>query len=1742
MIASRGVSWIARVLRPRAVAIAAVLALPCFGALGAETAQAPQLQRSVFPAIGEQQTILTVGEFGRYALLAHSEQGTALELVGRMTGPGGAEGEPGAADGRIDAFLERGDYKVLLTASDKGTGEVALEARPFAELNGPDIPRMPAMKLVAADLDDFQQRSYWLDVPSGGVVAIEAAGRNLADLRLWQDGSWLVDVAPAYSTLEPEPGRPLTALQLVARLNPGLYLLTAYGGPARPWSKAAESHPFYVRLGFPQLSGAGRQAFVASPLGVDRFLVPASANYFRLELPQGEPAELTVSDYDEDAPFAGGRSAGIGKESLPPVAEIREGSGEGLKLVTVRRDAGRPYVLQHFLTARAYFFDGSGRFWLSTIHSGAGVDSIDATVVLTARPRVAGADDRERIVRSTAPQLDPTARWHRRFNLLARATAFFDVVQPGVYRVEGAGAAAEYRFEPLVNPPENYEAPAFQPSGHGWRLERGHYVLTILPKEDGKGILELTVSGASASAAADTPASTAVTWPDVTLDDKRHYTLYVNEQPGVTSGIVLRRLPVDLLAGLPVTLKAGETLDLRVTTPGDGTVETIAEDGSAAAFAVDHGAPLTAWPSEPGEHVVTLRNDGSGPATVALRFTPQALAPDTPLPPLTAAARERMLQFETLEPGRPTFLDLDRSESRSFAFMVVEPALYRLETTGLLQTEGTLRTRTVVALDRQERNGVGRNFLIQQYLGEGDYQSTVAVQGETRGHLGLQLARTAVGQGGTLTLGMPARRTLAAGEGLAYSFTIAERGVYRLRALGLDRSFTMRLEDADGWPLVPPGGEAYAERELAPGEYRIVILPQPVEAKVVTLLEAVPERVERAGHGPHDLAVGETANHRWLEPAAGAERAPDLWDFAIAAPLRTTIELSAGMRGTLLRLDADGPSQVAELLGGAPWQGELSAGTYRAAVRSGYPNNQFDYWIALSTEELAAGLSRTVAVPADLLVSVGSDAVVEIGSFGDRDVRAWLYDSDGALVATNDDRANDWNFAIAGRFAPGRYRLHVEPVGAESADTTVSVSESRDVAGPALQAGEDVAVSGAGVHVLPLTLSGTGDLLVIAATAGGAVIGLTLEQQDAVGWRTVSESIDGAPWLAVPLPGAAAYRLRAQLADGLDGEILIQSRRVSPKQVSDSQWLGEDGGVTLQAIDGIVPALRVAQVALDGPGSFRLRQDSATLRWSTTPGKALVSYPSRLVFAEATRIWLADRAVADGPQTVSAEAVAVDEEGLRFTIPGTGETTVIDSGASEAGSIALWLAESRLGLPGLALGGERHARLDRAPGMAVADQSAVALSDAMPPAGAEIRLWNAGDAAAALPVGLRRFTFRPPAAETMDWGVYDIVLDAREAHAYALPAGSKRLRLALPPAVAVELAEGDGRRDIVWSGSRGLVTIQDTTADRLLLLPTAAGRQHFSISLERLAEAEAMPMLGTGRLFKQHFAAAGTVRLRVQAPSTSPFDKAPKLRAVGAVEGVTLVGADGIVRWGDGATVTADGTVDIAHGPGLVVAWVEGDAMDWLAGESAAVTVESASVVRLAGASQRLRFAAAGPRFLHLKTTAPAIVAFASGPREGEIHVFASGVDLSALLPPDGTELVLQSAGAGDLAGVAEVTTTAVERIGDGLGPVTRLAPGDSRLFSFRLEEERDVGVGVRGSADIASCRLLDASGMLLGEGVIQMHRLQPGTYLLAVDAPAAGPAVELQPVLVGAETPDSGPPDEIKRRYLELAGLKPKT
>jgi len=1455
-------------------------------AAGGEAAAAGQarLRRTEVPAAGRQETILSVERFGRYSVRAASRQGTAVRVIDRMAGELGAAGEAGRENGRIDLFLDRGDYQVVTESHVHGEGTAKLSVEPFRdarEARGaggrpataapapaaaatPAAPELVERKLVTESLDDLRQLPYWLRLAERREVRLEAAGRNLADLRLWRDGSWLEDVAPSCGAIQPVTGQPLLRCEIAATLPAGLYLVTLYGGPPQPWSEDAAEHPLHLRWGYPLLADAGRRRYQVSPFGEDRFELPANVNYVRIELPQARPAWLTAGwrspgQLLSELAGAGAATAEVKKNSVPPVAAVRvperpaargeeesgrrssgeatpapaargaepsiddetngqagsagDGasaesaesgeSGEGAAAaggdalsnagaaampagvpgeadagaaandagadetaqegapgsampeppaateaelpapagggdemagaaadetpagepqavkppaeeapaagdagsesaetgseagddtkgeaasgtaspghagprlwVSVRGVPGQPYVLQHFEQKDVYTFRTDGHYWISTVHSGDPRDSVDATAVLTSRPvdRREGSE-RERLEKAAAVPIDSQHAWGRRFNLLGRLELFLEVGEQGTYEVVAAGGG-RFRIEPfLTSRPADYKEPDFKRSGSRWELDPGLYVLTAEPLRRG-GIVTLGVRPAgkfadllrqaAAPGAERDPVRASARFVELPLQSDRNYTLRLNRQPGVEAGVVLRSWPVDLGQPLPVTQRPGEVLALNFTAATAGTLRAEAEDGQLLEAMVDGGPWQTAVPVTAGGHLAQIRQPAptagtpsGGTVSYSLWVEPAELAAAAPLPPLPAAALAALPRFPELRPGPPRFIDLARGAGATFLVKVDRPALYQLQTTGVLATRAALRTRTVTSLAAGSANGIGRNALVRQYLREGDFQATVTAEGRSQGHLGVELRTTQLIDGGELRLDAPARITVPAGQGVVYRFTIAEPAEYRLLAMGLGFVYTCRLEDAAGWPIAPPNIPADLSRQLAPGAYRLVLLPQPIGGRAVTLLSRRREAPHFAGHGPHPLPLDTTVAHLWREPEGvvsqqddqPAQRPPDVWRFDLPAAATTTITLDAEMQGTLTRLDADlgaAAGEAAELGQVPPGRAlslELSAGHYQLAVVCSRRNSLVRYRVRVATAELVDGQEPLLTAPVTLKVSVGGAGLVEISSYSAADVRARLYTAGGRLVADEDDRPDDWNFLISERLPAGRYRLEIEPVGRRSAKLRLSMRTAAEVEDRplALPYRGDVELAGE-VRLLPVVLPRQADLLLVAARSQENV-GLGLEVREGEGWRLLGSSTGREPRLELPLlppdrearaasagagslktAPAARYRVRLWSLERRGAPVRLAAAAVTAPRIREGQLAK---GATLALVPGVEPPLAplaAAVIELRQPGLVRLQLAGRTERpgetrtamaatGSTPPAPARRSHAGRL--------------------------------------------------------------------------------------------------------------------------------------------------------------------------------------------------------------------------------------------------------------------------------------------------------------------------------------------------------------------------------------------------------------------------------------------------------------------------------------------------------------------------------------------------
>jgi hypothetical protein len=98
------------------------------------------------------------------------------------------------------------------------------------------------------------------------------------------------------------------------------------------------------------------------------------------------------------------------------------------------------------------------------------------------------------------------------------------------------------------------------------------------------------------------------------------------------------------------------------------------------------------------------------------------------------------------------------------------------------------------------------------------------------------------------------------------------------------------------------------------------------------------------------------------------------------------------------------------------------------------------------------------------------------------------------------------------------------------------------------------------------------------------------------------------------------------------------------------------------------------------------------------------------------------------------------------------------------------------------------------------------------------------------------------------------------------------------------------------------------------------------------------------------------------------------------------------------------------------------------------------------------------------------------------------------------------------------------------------LGPGQAAFYSFQVDREGPVGVGVRADSGRVEARLLDATGKPRVSGVVAMDRLEPGRWILEVAQPAGAPPARARPAVAGLVPPSTLPPEDVVRTYVQLA------
>ncbi|WPP05673.1 hypothetical protein [Methylocella tundrae] len=1768
---------------------------------------AARLARASVSAATDETTLLTVETPGRLSIRAQSGAGVALQLVDMMTGPGEIAGEQGVRDGRLDVLLDRGVYRLRSLGAKGAIGEAKLAVLPFhsAGVAKADLLRGGE---DSAELGDLAQRSYWIVVSPGEKVSVEAVGRALGDLRLWRNGTDLVDLKPAIATVEPEAGHPMARLRVEGAAEPGLYLVTAYGGAPSVWADGNLKSPLHIRVGQPQSLVGGWFEGSIGPIGSLRFTIPPPATYVRLELDEPAPAQLSVARGN-----ASPEIAVIAKASRQPVAALTVAAkGDEPATAEVSGLQGQAFRLRALNPSDTLRVDAPGPHLVAVDVTGEGGDELPATVLLARFTKGKGS-----VVASKALRIARGEAWRAKFNLRGPSSLIFEIANSGPVALSTQGIGVRAVLEPLLGtnaPRADGKIP------QQWDVEAGWYTLKLEPVRDAVGVIDLIFGQPGlAPAPSPLPSRTVIDFGLRNFDKGAYYQIFGNSGPNLALGPRARKLPADLGAGpliieqqaqietpppavneeapapppLPPKRPAAGTAPERPASKATGPGAQKPSNQSAGKPAAKAAPLKAAADAVPGAFLVPLRAPPGGaiaaadvngrPIAIILTnetadkdgrtltatipasrlnrrviLTWSKVAPPSELPVVATPA-----SLPRLAPEEPQFFDLARDESRAFRLDVAEGGLYRIETLGRLKTSATIGTTFIPAIDRAKDNGAGHNALLQSYLRAGSYRVTVKAS-DSEGHLGLIAHRASLNDAGGLAPGQSARAALMQGKGAVFTVDAPRTATYRLDLYSLGKDFPARLEDADGWPLTPPGPLATLEQKIEKGRYRLVVPPVEMDARVVARFSEVVDEAAPQGHGPHALRFDVAQKFQWREPVvADAPREPDRWTFSLKGPSHVTLDVSDGMSAELLGF-GERSGSIAKIIFKHGFEGELQPGDYEIDARGIGRNDRLDYELALKSLELQPGAARLIELPASVPFAIGADRIVSVTSFGAIELAGALRDGAGQIIERLNGRVDDWNISLSRQLPAGSYRLDLaamkteaasseardEPsdddtadeapsdgaspddqvVGAEDSDATGPDDSVQDDADhpeadqrrtkvelhldlPETLQGSDLdltgaaTVAGSGAHQLALPAVEEGALLVVAAQSLTDAV-LSLERRDADGqWRSVGFERGRTPVVAAPSDGDGSrpWRVTVWPANG-DASILLAARAVSGTIQGPGQV-----GLEKIPIEGLEPPVEVAAVSAEAKSLLLLTQAPDGLRAGSAFGHMLAPVKSGVIAPQSERLWLVKRGGESSP--VELGAIPSTTKNIALDLA-SGDVATLSQPIAGAGSLRVWRAQSSYGQPGLSAG----------KGMGVAPAGPIAGALALN-GGEPLRIWNAGPGGP-LRLDLEAFDLTAePMAQTD--AQYAATLAPRTAQLVRIAGAPKEIEVNLAPGAAAFLSGGD-RATTVWGGARAVS--RRLSGGWANILFVNIGAEASSVAFAVTPATDDKP-LATGEARKLFSGAAGSMSLRVEAAAGD--------RLIAAGARAAFISDDGAVLKGGSLILPGPGELILDHDAGLVAAWIENDEKSpWPATEPQ--KIEPPRTVSLEGQAMTLALAPATPMLLNARSTAPVILALSQKDAKGDPELFPAGAEFHAYVEAGEARLRVYSPHDGALSGSLEVTLSPLIPINEGVGEARALAPGGAALFVFDAPRAQTIGVGVRSDPDSAKVRLLDANGRSLGEGPAQLRQVEPGRYLIEARAPADGPALVVRPALVGLTPPSNGPPPDVAEHYLELVGLRP--
>lgn len=1754
------------------------------------------------PSAGRHFATISISEFGFYAITAKSPTGVALQLIDPMNGPGTVFGMAGKEDGRINEFLDEGEYRLIITGAPNATGDTALELTRYMENSSSAIAELPDGDLVETSLVDFEYRSYWISIDSLSDFFVLAAGRSLTRVELWRQGGWVEPVRHHFEQTQPSPGKPLQVHQIARKLSPGRYRLTFYAGAPLPWASGEDSFPLYIRRGLTMLGDTGRIQRQINPTGIDMVLFSGQSDYVRAELLERNRLDLDIQIYNPANPFVTpDRHAEIEPEAKRPFTELNLNRISEPRLAIIRGTAGIKYNLQNFQIARERYL-ARGLHWLSTTRSGNPVDNLDQTMILVK------TNHPFEVIATRAIPVTNSAAWARQFNITRDASLHLEIKNTGDYTVLSEGPETRFKLEPVIyNPPPNYSPPPFRASGYTYSLDAGYYILTMQSEQS--GVLKLAIGPPPMAESAmrsrlnanpvlaDQPQGGCVIAP-IRIPDNDRYLLSSNLLPDEVTGICLRPLPFNLEETLSFFIQAGQTIPVpNARADRNVIVRAISEDGTLLDIAERDGTFSTELHVAAGEVNLQVRNPGNNPTSVSIVATGE-FSTDEPSDEDEISFLESDLPILT-EKERVSF-EGDTGETRSCLARIDDSDFYVIESTGLLAVEVSLSSRTIPGILTAEKNGPGRNAALLTYLRAGDYQVSLRLTGGSRGHFGVRLTRAASIDAGHLTPGNLGRTAMNTYEASRFSVTIPEQGIYRVDALGLNQTFALRVEDTDGWPVLQPGTPAGFSHEFDPGDYSILVLPSTVESRCLLSVTPVRDTPPMEGHGPHSLSLGQTAQCRWLEPLPDQPRLPDVWTITIPAPITATISLSSEMEGTLRSLANDGAIEPITLQANRAWTGPLNSGDYQIDVVCSRLNNALDYEIRCDCAELVDGVTQPVSPPARLNVSASNSGLVILRSNGTIDVKGRLFDPDGWSIAASDDLSDDWNFLLSTWITPGICSLTVEPATAtnrtDSQSNTSDYNSSRwnesndneyDSEGEGYSEDNDESAENSDsegyfpqqtlvtplpsppppscsvsmivpdaflfptvtspyegsvglnedVMYFPVEIPVDSNFLIVRAESFDRFLCMVVFEPKTGG---TLRAVDAGTTcqIEVPVPesmrSADASELQVYVGlvslSSLSCSVDIGITAIRVPEVSEADL---NHGVSVFPVVCNGATVGIVSAQCDRPGLFELVDSSITNEIRVSPDWAVrCTTPRYERFpASSGHLWLATE-IDDTPSPPNIRCRRVHaksgiEQSIKLECP-PGQSIPCDLDPSLKGPAMITVFAQNAD-PGIQVSLRDAAASRSARGMASGESSAVTL--AMSSSKSQVRIWNADPLSeVTLDARMTVTELKTPVRESFPSGPGLFTIPPGESRIVPLGNEDGLLTIAVDESAIAALLKDDMVEHVIRGDGIPRSETILTNGGSLILANPSQLTAIATVSRFPVDPTTTQHTVSNTVSIETSFATAGNRCIDIIHPQTG---QPRKLYTQGTSDVSVFLGDDGYIIRGTELTIYDSGALIVPHGQESVVIWLDdASAALWPSVQPNIQHLDLPASVALSGATVAVEIDMAVLSALHISVSCPAIIRLAKG-ESPEFHAFPEGGVIDTLALPGNTQISVRALNQQQLSGSLDLSAIPSIPITEGQGNWKLLSPGLSIAFLFEVSREGPVGIGIQSEGGIVTSHLIDQTGEKIGEGIVQMPTLKPGSYSLLVMAPANSGPIKIRPALAGLSEPGQEPPNDIIKTYL---------